>query len=51
MLLESVPAVLLLAGLAALIVGLALWSPVAALIGGGLVLCFLALLWNRGADK
>jgi len=47
---ESMSALLLLAGLIVLIVGLAIWTPVAALIGAGCALCFLALVWNRGGD-
>jgi hypothetical protein len=51
MLSESAAAFLLLAGLAVLVAGLALWSSVAGLVAAGLALCLLSILWNRGAEK
>lgn len=50
MLSESAAALLMLAGLVVAIAGLALWSVPVALVASGLSLCFLAVLWNRGAE-
>lgn len=51
MLSESAAALILFAGLIVIVAGLALWSTPVAVVAAGLALCFVATLWNRGAEK